>query len=283
MRRLAMFLLLLSGLSVNIGSCPAQTPARRARTQAVCPVSANADPDPRVSEVLRRMLSAGLKTKSMTADFTYTVTSVKSQQTVTGSFRVMKPNYARVVFSFMAQPAFPNLVASDGKTITTFTPSSFLPNRTFAAVPFDSLLGARQASGLAGGGGTYSTQPAQEIGENIHLWDAIPFGAFFDVENAIYKYGYVRNMNELKYEGTQKINGVTYRVLSHHFENGNIAGGEATPFEQHLYIGPDDLIHEYVLEFNSGGRHGVQVMRLNNIKINVPLNASDFAFTPPAP
>lgn len=279
--RLAIPLLLLSGLAVSLGSCPAQTGARL-QTRVVRPVSSASAMDPRVAALLRRLRTAALRTKTMTADFVYTGTSVKSQQMVTGSFRVMRPNFARIQFSYMTHPGFPNLVASDGKTVTTFTPDSFLPNRAFADAPFDSLLGARQASGLAAGGGTYSTQPAEATGANLHLWDGIPFGAFFDPERAIAQYGYVGSMSELKYEGTQKIDGVVYEVLSHHFTNGNIAGGENTPFEQHLYIGPDSLIHEYVLEFNSVGRHGVQVMRLSNIKTNVPLTAADFAFSPPA-
>lgn len=278
--RLAIPLLLLSGLSVSLTSCPAQTVAR-SQTRATRPAPSASRTDPRVSALLHRLRTAALRTKTMTADFVYTGTSVKSQQMVTGSFRVMRPNFARVQFSYMTHPAFPNLVASDGKTSITFTPSSFLPNRTFAAAPFDSLLGARQASGLAAGGGTYTTQPAEATGANLHLWDGIPFGAFFDPERAIRQYGYVGNMNELKYEGTQKIDGVVYEVLSHHVTGGNIAGGENSSFEQHLYIGPDNLIHEYVLEFNSVGRHGVQVMRLSNIKTNVPLTVADFAFSPP--
>jgi hypothetical protein len=38
----------------------------------------------------------------------------------------------------------------------------------------------------------------------------------------------------------------------------------------------------YVLEFTSAGRLGIQVMRLRNIKVNVPMTKSSFAFMPPA-
>ena len=83
-------------------------------------------------------------------------------------------------------------------------------------------------------------------------------------------------------EGDQELDGVTYKVLHHHFGGGNIAGGENSDFEQRLYVGPDNLIHMYVLEFTSAGRPGIQIMRLRNIKVNVPMTRSSFAFTLPS-
>ena len=91
--------------------------------------------DTNAAALLQRIQTATLAAKTMTADFTYTVTSVKQQQMVTGKMRLMRPNLARLTFSYMARPAFPNLVASDGTNIFTFKPSSFLPNRTFAKGP----------------------------------------------------------------------------------------------------------------------------------------------------
>lgn len=77
--RLAIPLLLLSGLAVSLGSCPAQTGARsQARTPRPAP-SASAM-DPRVAALLRRLRTAALRTKTMTADFVYTGTSVKSHR-----------------------------------------------------------------------------------------------------------------------------------------------------------------------------------------------------------
>ena len=232
--------------------------------------------------LLRRIQTTTLAAKTITADFTYTVTSVKQQQMVTGKMRLMKPNFARLTFSYIARPAFPNLVASDGTNIFTFKPSSFLPDRTFAKGPFDSWRGALCASGALPDGGTISVTPAHPDGYNVHLWDAMPLQAFFNPEVAVRQYLYVSNLDELDLDGEQELDGVTYKVLHHRVEGGNIAGGENSDFEQRLYVGPDNLIHMYVLEFTSAGRPGIQVMRLRNIKVNVPLTKSSFAFTPPS-
>jgi len=239
-------------------------------------------PDSSALPLLQRIQTATMAAKTMTADFTYTVTSVKQQQMVVGKLRLMKPNFARLTFSYMARPAFPNLVASDGTNVFTFKPSSFLPDRTFAQGGFDSWRGALCASGSLPGGGTISAAPANPLGQNVHLWDAVPLHAFFDPEFAIRQYLYVAELDDLENGGEQDLDGVTYKVLRHHLEGGNIAGGENSDFEQRLYVGPDNLIHMYVLEFTSASRPGIQIMRLRNIKLNLPMTESSFAFTPGA-
>lgn len=241
--------------------------------------------DPRVANLLRRVEAASRAAKTMTADFTYSVTGIKRAQFVTGSIRLRKPNFARIEFSHVAEPAYPNVFASDGKKVYIFTPSNFdARTRTFSRdAGFDPVSGAKSASGL-GGGGKVTTLPAEPDGSNIHLWDSIAIQSFFNVQAGI-GYLYHGNISELRYEGEQTLDGVKYRVISHYFANGNIAGKEQSPFWQRLYIGPDDLIHRYVLEFRSGGRPGVQMMRLENIRLNAkaPLTPADFAVPVAAP
>jgi outer membrane lipoprotein-sorting protein len=241
-----------------------------------------ASPDPRTVAILKRVQAAYRRTTTLSADFTYTVTSAKRQQVVEGRVLLKKPNLARVTFSYLREPAFPSLVASDGKLFYTFTPDSFnTTTREFTAMPFNPRLGAKQASGLLPGGGTISRSPVTPSGDNLRLWDATTVQAFFDPISAIQRTLFIENPNLLTYEGKQTLNGVTYRVLRHYFPNGNIAGGEDSPFNQWLYIGPDDLIHQYVLEFVSAGKPGVQVARLTNIRTNRPIQDSAFTFTPP--
>jgi hypothetical protein len=141
-------------------------------------------------------------------------------------------------------------------------------------------VGAKQASGLLPGGGKISASAVSAGGTELHLWDATPIQAFFDPLEAIRDTLFIADPNMLQYDGRRTIDGVTYRVLRHYFPKGNIAGGEDSPFSQRLYIGPDDLIHQYVLEFVSGGRPGVQVARLRNIRINRPISAASFSLTP---
>lgn len=241
-----------------------------------------AAPDLRTALLLQRVQAAYRRADTLTADFTYSVTSVKRQQIVEGTVRLKKPNLARVTYSHLREPGFPSLIASDGKQFFTFTPESFdTETRRFQNLPFDGETGARQASGSVAGGGTITAAPVAPDGVNLRLWDATPVQAFFDPLAAIRNTIYTADPNRLRFEGIQTLNGVPYRVLRHFHPSGNIAGGEQTPFEQRLFIGPDDLIHQYVLEFRSGGRPGVQVVRLRNIQVNQPIEDADFAFTPP--
>jgi outer membrane lipoprotein-sorting protein len=241
-----------------------------------------ASPDPRTVALLKRVRAAYQKAGTFTADFTYAVTSVKRQQVVEGTVLMKKPNFARVTYATLREPAFPSLIASDGKSIYTFTPDSFdVSTRRFRSVSFDSQRGAKQASGFEAGGGKITSTPVALDGTNIRLWDATPVQAFFDPFAAIRNSVYIADPEMLQYEGKQILNGVTYQVLRHRYPTGNIAGGEQTPFEQRLYIGPDYLIHQYVLEFRSGGRPGVQVVNLRNIRVNQPMRETDFSFTPP--
>ncbi|MES2464920.1 MAG: outer-membrane lipoprotein carrier protein LolA [Armatimonadota bacterium] len=255
--------------------------ADRAKTDVLRP-SRDASPDPRTVELLKRVRAAYSRTRTMSADFTYSVTSVKRQQVAEGTIRLMRPNLARVTFSSLREPAYPNLVASDGKRVFTFTPKNFdSATRRFRDTPYNAALGARQASGLAAQGGTITSAPIASDKSNLRLWDATPVQAFFDPMAAIRNTLFTSDPNLLRYEGKQNLNGVTYQVLSHFYANGNIAGGEDSDFEQRIYIGPDNLIYQYVLEFRSGGRPGVQVVRLRNVRVNVPMKTSDFAFKPP--
>lgn len=238
--------------------------------------------DDRLQEILQRVKDASADARTLSADLVYTVTSAKQQQLVLGKIKLAKPNYARLTYSYMAQPAFPNLVASDGETVYTFTPSSFQENRTFAPGPFDSALGAKQASGLVPGGGRFDEQPSDVSGREILLWDAALIQAFFDPIQAIHGQLYVRDLANLVAEEPVEIDGVLYDVLYHRFIPGNIAGGESSSFHQRLYVAPDGLIHMYILEFQSAGAAGTQVARLKNVKLNEPMNADNFIFTPPS-
>jgi outer membrane lipoprotein-sorting protein len=261
-------------------SAVAREKAAPAKTAVRSPLR-RTSPDPRTVALLKRVRAAYKRTNSLTADFTYSVTSVKRQQVIEGTVRMKRPNLARVTFSYLREPAFPSLIASDGKKQYTFTPESFdASTRRFRSLPFDPQAGAKQASGLLPGGGTITASAVSARGSELHLWDATPIQAFFDPFEAIRDTLFISDPNLLQYEGRRTIDGVTYRVLRHYFRNGNIAGGEDSPFSQRLYIGPDDLIHQYVLEFVSGGRPGVQVARLKNIQINRSISDASFAFTP---
>lgn len=290
---------------------------------AVLPGCDDEQSNPQSAELLallQKMEAAYTAAHTLTADFSYTVASDKRQQVVNGQARLMKPNFARLVFSHIAEPAFPNLIASDGTHKYTFVPKNFrggptpfsppinpefrtppsgavadippekphasskpliLPtNRTFEPGPHDPVLAAQQASGLVPGGRILTERVARH-GHNLRLWDSIALQSFFNLRSGL-GYLYARRPQELKIEGTRVLNGVTYTVISHHYKGGYIEGGAPSDFDQHVFVGPDGLIHRYELRFTSGGMPGIQVMQLRNIRLNEPMTPESFAFAPPA-
>lgn len=208
--------------------------------------------DSKAQEILKKVQAATAAARTMTADFTYSVVSVKRTQRAEGTLKLRRPNAARISFSHLSGAPFARLLASDGKTIWKFDPKQ----------------------------SAYQKQAVSARGQGVRLWDAAPIQAFFDVPAAMRECVYVRNPNAVKYAGVESVNGVPYQVLEHRMQ-GVVAGGEVSPFTHRLYVGRDNLIHKHVLLFRSGGQPGVQVCELSNIKTNVPLAASAFAFAPP--
>jgi outer membrane lipoprotein-sorting protein len=289
---------------------------------AVLPGCDDKQSSPESAEVLallQKMEAAYTAANTLTADFSYTVASDKRQQVVNGQARLMKPNFARLAFSHVAEPAFPNLIASDGKHKYTFVPKNFrggltpfsspinpefrpppsgagadiplkkppadskppsLPtNRTFEPGSHDPVLAAQQASGLVPGGRILTERVARH-GHDLRLWDSVALQSFFHLRSGL-NYLYARRLRELKIEGTQVLDGVTYTVISHHYKGGYIEGGAPSDFDQRIFVGPDGLIHRYELRFTSGGLPGIQVMQLRNIRLNEPMTPESFVFTPP--
>lgn len=228
-------------------------------------------------QLLDRMGEACDATETLSADLVYTVSEPKRQQFVAAKVKLMKPNFAKVEYTYIAEPAFPSLLGCDGDRVAVFTPSSFLSNRTFKPGPFDPLLGAQQASAKAKGGGSFAFRPVEPDAGNVRLWDAAPVMAFFDPVWAARQL-FANDFSEFNLEPRQTIDGVQYDVLHHFFRPGSIAGGARSAFDQRLYVAPDGLIHQYVLEFESAGAKGVQVARLKNVKTNEPFDVADFRF-----
>jgi outer membrane lipoprotein-sorting protein len=226
-----------------------------------------------VAAVISRISGTSGSAQSLSADFTYTVESVKHGQSVSGHVDMMKPNFARFTYTSIARPAYPMPVAADGKTIYIFAPKS--------RGNYDPILAAQQASGTEPGGGIFKTQPDRPDGSNIHLWDSILFQSFFSPAAGL-QYLYCRSYDELTFQGKKEIDGVNCSVLYHHLKGGNISGGENSDFDQWLYVGEDGIIRKYVLKFTSKGEPGTQTATLSNIQTDSPLAANTFVFTPPA-
>lgn len=235
---------------------------------------------PKPDKVISKSAEAYAGLKTLSADFEYIVRSKTRAQVVRGHARLMKPNFARLTFDRIAEPAYPNLIGSDGKLAYTFVPPGY--SKEVKPAPFagyDPLRAARQASGLEAGG-TIRTAKVARDGRELRLWDSIALQAFFDLNDAL-EYFYSGRKSFIVVEGTRAVEGVRYTVLYNHLSGGSVAGGAMSDFAQRLFIDSDGLIKLYTIQFQEAGEVGLQMMRLSNIKVNEPMTAESFVFTPP--
>ena len=236
---------------------------------------------PKPDKVISKSAEAYAGLKTLSADFEYIVRSKTRAQVVRGHARLMKPNFARLTFERIAEPAYPNLIGSDGKLAYTFVPPGYSKDVKPAPFPgYDPLRAARQASGLEAGG-TSRTAKVSRNGRELRLWDSIALQAFFDL-NAALEYFYSGRKSFIIVEGTRVVESVRYTVLYNHLSGGSVAGGAMSDFEQRLFIDADGLIKLYTIQFQEAGEVGLQMMRLSNIKLNELMTADSFAFTPSA-
>ncbi|MBV9849952.1 MAG: redoxin domain-containing protein [Armatimonadetes bacterium] len=216
------------------------------------PVTA-ARADRRALAILNRVEARTKALGTLTADWTYTVAFPDRVLRDEGSVILKKPNYAAIAYD-PDTPASRRII-SDGTTLWTFYP------------PTDS----------------YWKVPADPRGQNIRVGDSLVIQAFFNAFTAVKQSAHANNdLSDLHYAGTERLDEVSYRILERR-TNGTLANGAPSPFVQRIYVGPDDLIHRYVLKFRVNGRPGSEIAELQDIRAGAPLSASAFTFTPPTP
>ena len=208
--------------------------------------------DRRALALLNRVEARTKAMGTLTAEWTYTVAFPDHVKHDSGTVEMQKPNYAVIVFD--PNTPFYRRIVSDGTTLWTFHPQT----------------------------DSYDKTPVDPQGQNIRVWDSLVIQALFNVFSAVKQSVYTQSdLSDLHYAGTERVDDVTYQVLEHRMI-GTIEGGAQSPFVQRIFIGPDDLIHRYVLHFQQDGRPGSEVAELENIQTGTALPAADFAFTPPA-
>ena len=229
-------------------------PAASSDHQVTVPeMPATSQADPRVLELLNKVQAATEAAQTLTADFTYVTQTpngdkMDALQDV-GTVKLMKPNFADIQFS---GGRYDQHIVSDGTTLWTY----------------------RSATR------SYARALADPQGKNINVWRLIIIGGFFDVYTWVRQGIYVGYLRELSYGGVETIRGTSYQVLEHKM-TGTIRGKDC-PFDQKIYIGPDNLIHRFTLEFTLDGRPGSEVAELANVQTGQIMGPSDFRFVPPA-
>jgi thiol-disulfide isomerase/thioredoxin len=217
----------------------------------VTAAAATAHADPKAQALLQKVEAATESAQTMTADL---VRVGMDGKPIEAMVRLMKPNYAHVVYKSAKAPtsaaAAPIYVASDGKTRWRYPDA---------------------------GKSEYRTEVADPVGKGTVDWlDGLPVQAFFGLEAALKDGGI--DADALKHAGTRTWNGQTFQVLQHDFTQ---YGKRYTAW---LYVGPDNLIHRHVGTFyipKSDGTPQTFEVALRNVKRNVPMRAAQFAYVPP--
>ena len=239
--------------------------------------------DPAARALLQKVQTTSQKMHSLSADFETDMVMTDIWRTpqskpkeipfrMIGNFRAMKPNYLREqswnleknkVTGLWEKPQITLTAASNGhKTWRQF------------------------------GAGQYSVDEADPQGHNLYA--ASPSEDFFDSSKSVL--AQVQKQQEkgrllsLTDAGIQNWEGHPYRVVdwNHVFDAPmnpplpesflkTVPGGVVTE-RDHLYIGADNLVHRTVTTFNIGWSAEDTA---RNIKINTPMMASAFNFTPP--
>jgi outer membrane lipoprotein-sorting protein len=157
----------------------------------------------------------------------------------------MKPNFADIQYTVGNRNGFH--VVSDGTTLWKYNPATQ----------------------------SYTRTPADPQGKNVTLWNLTVIGGFFDLQGWM-----ARNVgNDLSYAGTETIHGTSYEVLEH--KTMGMIQGKSCPFDDKFYVGPDNFIHRFTLDFTLDGQPGSELAELTNIKTNQAMAAGEFVFEPP--
>ena len=220
------------------------------RTRPYVPTRAPLPDTPQtVLSLLNKAQTAADVGKTMTADFSYVVSNPDgSLRKDVGTFKLMKPNYAAITYNTGLPTA--TELHSDGRTVWTYHPAK----------------------------DSYQQVEADPQGKNINVWRLITIGGFFSVYTWIRR-GVYAEPGELHYRGRETMGGVEYEVLEHKMV-GTVKGG-AVPFDQKIYIGADNLIHRFTLDFVLDGKPGREVAELTNIRMREPMQPTEFAYNPP--
>ena len=200
--------------------------------------------------LLNKAQAAADTDKTITADFSYVVSDpIGGPRKDVGTIKLMKPNYAAISYNTGLPTA--TEIHSDGQTVWNYRPAT----------------------------NSYKSEAADPQGKNINVWRLITIGSFFSVDTWIRR-GIYADPSELHYLGKQTVDGVDYQVLEHKMV-GTMYGKDV-PFDQKVFIGSDNLIHRFTMDFAIDGKPGTEYADLTNIHLGTPMQASEFAYTPPA-
>jgi outer membrane lipoprotein-sorting protein len=160
----------------------------------------------------------------------------------------MKPNYANIKYD--PKTDVEEHIVSDGTTIWTYYRK---PN-------------------------TYAKMPADRQGKNITVGPLVAMGGFFSLSTWMQHGLRTTQQSQLTYSGKETVKDVSYDVVDYKAK-GMKPNGTTSVFDLKIYIGSDNLIHQYNLSYTDDGKNGTEVGSLSKIVTGQPMTPHDFAFT----
>ena len=201
--------------------------------------------DQQALALLNKVEMATRTAGTLSAKFTYSVTTAAGETRDEGTVRLMKPNYARIAY----RPAgmnYSRLIVSDGRTLWQVT----LPDNKV------------------------TQEEADPKGQNIRVFGSLLIQAFFNAFTAVKQnIDGSDALDGVKYGGTQTVDGARCETLVSHHD------GETDT----LFVGPDNVIRRYVAEFSDNGKPGHMEATFSDVQTGSPMSTLDFLYTPPPP
>jgi peroxiredoxin/outer membrane lipoprotein-sorting protein len=206
--------------------------------------SAGNQADERADALLAELAAASKSVKTLAADLEMTwQAGGQPVKKNTGTIKLMKPNYALIILT----GDYPlQTLASDGRTVFT------LPDPA-----------------------RYAQAEADPQGKNIDSpWWGLPFRHFFT--QSVNPFGAQADQTaKTRYTGAEALDGEA-------FETVEVMGEKPMAYTARLYIGSDRLLRRTVVSFGQGAQGASFTARLTNVRVNQPMSAAEFRFTPPA-
>jgi peroxiredoxin len=204
--------------------------------------------DTKAQALLHRVEAAERNVRTLTADVTRIDMDGK---VVEAALRAMKPNYLSIVYKQVPPGGAPAYVASDGKKLWRY------PDPEKAE---------------------YKIEPTEQDGRGAIDWPGgVPIQALFGLKTALNDGGL--NAAAFQYDGVRTWEEQSFQILRHDFEE------DGKRYTAWLYIGSDDLIHRLLGTYYIPGPDGSPKMfeiALDHLQVNLPMQASQFAYIPPS-
>ena len=204
--------------------------------------------DPKSLALLEQAQAATRTSRTLTADWRFTVRKGNNQTADYGALTLMKPNYGRIGFD--TDTPFSWTLTSDGTVLWTLYPPS----------------------------NTYEQTPVAPDGSSIDVEHIAPLAGFYDIYHALRQVCYFGPSIGLIYAGPEQVDGVPCQVVEYNVPADKDGTGGV---DRRFAVGPDGIIYRTTTQFLTGTAFSLATVELTHVHTGTALTAADFAFVPP--